>query len=159
MVCKLWDARSGELIKELKGHEKNTPNNYPSMLFCAKFSPDGSKLATADKPGNILIWDVKKGEQIGVCRSPGMYTWDPKARRHSIGGIRSLVFSPDGKTLTAGGIAKIGNIDHLGSKARLEVFDWEKGESLHVIEAGLKGLVEHMRAVAFGAPGKWRFDQ
>jgi len=146
MVCRLWNAETGKLVRELRGHQEKTPHNYPSMLFCAVFSPDGSKLATADKPGHIVIWDVQTGKQLKTCESPGMYTWDPKQRRHSIGGIRSLRFSPDGKMLTAGGIGKIGNIDHLGAKSRMEFFDWEKGKSLKVIEAGdkFKGLVEHM---------------
>jgi len=149
MVCRLWNAETGKLVRELRGHKKQTPHNYPSMLFCAVFSPDGNRLATADKPGHIVIWDVKTGKQLQTCESPGMYTWDPKQRRHSIGGIRSLRFSPDGKVLTAGGIGQIGNIDHLGAKSRLEFFELgkgEKGKSLKVIEAGdkFKGLVEHM---------------
>ena len=32
----------------------------------------------------------------GRARGAGLYTWDPVQRRHSIGGIRSLAFSPDG---------------------------------------------------------------
>jgi WD40 repeat protein len=154
MVCRLWDAYTGKLVRELRGHKDQTPHNYPSMLFCAVFSSDGSKLATADKPGRIVIWDVKSGKQLKTCESPGMYTWDPKQRRHSIGGVRSLRFSPEGKMLTAGGIGQIGNIDHLGSKARLEFFDWEKGKSLKVLEAGdkFKGLVEHME---YHPENKW----
>jgi WD40 repeat protein len=154
MACRLWNSETGKIVRELRGHKIQTPNNYPSMLFCATFSADGERLATADKPGHIVVWDVKTGKQIKTCESPGMYTWDPSQRRHSIGGVRSLRFSNDGKTLAAGGIGKIGNIDHLGAKARIEIFDWEKGESLKILEAGdkFKGLVEHL---LWHPEGKW----
>ena len=46
MVCRIWSTETGSLLAELKGHEAQTPNNYPSMLFCARYSPDGSRLAT-----------------------------------------------------------------------------------------------------------------
>jgi WD40 repeat protein len=54
-----------------------------------------------------------------------MYTWDKVQRLHSIGGVRSLAFSPDGKQLAVGGMGKVNNIDHLEGKARVEVFDWK----------------------------------
>ena len=74
-----------------------------------------------------------------------MYTWDPIQRRHSIGGIRALAFSPDGNRLAVGGIGKIGNIDHLEGPARVEVFDWRKGQRTHEFPGdGTKGLVERL---------------
>ncbi len=153
MVCRLWKAGSGELIRELRGHDVETPHHYPSMLFCCAFSPDGAWLATADKVGKIVIWESSTGKPAKTLQSPGMYTWDPKQRRHSIGGIRSIQFSPDGKLLAVGGIGFIGNVDHLDGKARVEIFDWQKGTSLKVVESDkLKGLVESIR---FHPRGDW----
>ena len=146
MQCKIWNAESGDLIKTLSGHKKMTPNHYPSMLYCVAWSSDGKRLATADKTGIINIWDVASGAITQTLEAPVMYTWDPRARRHSIGGIRSVAFSPDGKTIAVGGIGKIGNIDHLGGKARLEIFDIESGDRLHEIESNdVKGLVERIQ--------------
>lgn len=146
MVCKLWNAESGELVRELIGHEPITPNDYPSMLFTCAFSADGQLLATADKVGHIVVWEVASGKQVKTLEAPTMYTWDPRQRRHSIGGVRSLAFSPDGKTLAAGGIGQIGNIDHLGGKARVRTFNWEAGETLAEIESDkTKGLIEQLR--------------
>lgn len=153
MVCRLWDAKSGALQAELRGHAEMTPHDYPSMLYTCAFSPDGQFLATADKIGHIIVWDVAKRQPVTKLEAPIMYTWDPSARRHSIGGIRSLTFSPDGQTLVAGGMGKVGNIDHLGGKARLRVFNWQSGDTLAEIEtAQVKGLVEKL---AFHPNGDW----
>jgi hypothetical protein len=82
-----------------------------------------------------------------------MYTWDPVQRRHSIGGIRSLAFSPDSAQLAVGGIGKIGNVDHLEGKARVEVFDWKAGKSLVEFASDkFKGLVNRL---AFAPDGAW----
>ena len=125
MVCKLWDATCDKMIRELKGHQEKTPQGFGSMLYAVAFSNDGKLLATGDKVGHVVIWDVESGKQVGACEAPIMYTWDQVQRLHSIGGVRSLAFSPDGKQLAVGGTGKIGNIDHLEAKARIEVFDWK----------------------------------
>lgn len=153
MVCRLWDVASGKLLHEMRGHQEKTPNHFPSMLFVCVFSPDGRFVASADKVGHIVVWETATGKQAAALEAPGLYTWDPTQRKHSIGGIRSLAFSPDGKHLAAGGIGKIGNIDHLDGKARVEVFDWQKGERTHEFaDEKFKGLVEHLE---FHPKGDW----
>ena len=144
MVCRLWDAETGALRHELRGHEVQTPHHYPSMLFACAFSPDGRYLATGDKVGHVVVWDVADGRPAATLEAPVMYTWDPVQRRHSIGGIRALAFTPDGTALAVGGIGKIGNIDHLESPARIEVFDWRKGERTHEFTDLPKGIVERL---------------
>ena len=110
-------------------------------------------MATGDKVGHIVIWEIATGKELATLEAPGMYTWDPVARRHSIGGIRSLAFSADGKLLAVGGMGKVGNIDHLEGKARVEVFDWQKGERTHeFVSDKFNGLVEQL---TFHPEGTW----
>ena len=154
MVCRLWEIEGGQLFRELKGgHAAETPHHYPSMLYTCAFSPDGELLATADRVGHIVIWNVADGRQIQTLEAPVMYTWDPEKRRHSIGGIRAIAFSPDGRQLAVGGIGEIGNIDHLGGPARLRLFDWKSGETEAELESSeVKGIVERIH---YHPEGNW----
>lgn len=153
MQCTVRDAETGEAIATFSDHEAQTPHHYPSMLYAVAASADGQWLATGDRVGHIAVWDAKTFEKVSEVEAPVMYTWDPRARRHSIGGIRSLAFSPDGTQLAVGGIGKIGNIDHLGGAARLEVFDWATSHRvLEVEDNQKKGLIEQ---IIWAPDGKW----
>jgi WD40 repeat protein len=151
MRCRLWDLHSGELVYELAGHEPTTPQHFPSMLFTCCFSSDGALLATADKVGHVCIWDAKTGKLVASFDSPEHYTWDGVQRRHSIGGIRSLAFSPDARLIAAGGIAHIDNVDHLGGKALVHVFNWQSGVRTHRFEHDEhNGIVNALRFIDDG---------
>lgn len=153
MVCKLWDAESGKLVRELRGHKEKTPHHFPSMLYACAFSPDGRHIATGDKVGHLVVWEVASGKEVTTLETPVMYTWDPVQRRHSIGGIRALAFSPDGASLAVGGMGTVGNIDHLEGKARVEVFDWQAGKRTHEFPGDkFSGLVQQL---AFHPDGDW----
>lgn len=153
MVCRLWDAGNGSLVKELRGHKEMTPTHFASMLYACAWSPDGKYLATADKVAKIIVWEVATGKQVADMEAPIMYTWDPVQRIHSIGGIRSLAFSPDGTQLAVGGTGQIGNIDHLEAKARIEVFDWRGKKRLNEFVADKsQGIVNRL---AFHPQGDW----
>jgi WD40 repeat protein len=145
MVARVWESESGKLLHELQGHDPVTPHHYPSMLYACACSPDSQNVATVDRVGRIIVWRLEDGQQLAQLEAPEMYTWDPKQRRHSIGGIRSVAFSPDGQHLAVGGMGQVGNIDHLEGKARVEVFAWKTGEKTHTYgECNFKGLVESL---------------
>lgn len=153
MACRIWDAADGKLLHELRGHAAKTPQHFPSMLYACAFSADGSRLATVDRVGHVVVWDVADGKPLTSVDVAEMYTWDPKQRIHAIGGPRSLAFSPDGRLLAIGGMGKVGNIDHLEGKARVEIFDWQKGERTHEFPGDqFKGLVERL---LFAPTGDW----
>ena len=153
MVCRVWNAANGQLVRELRGHAEKTPHNFSSMLYAVAYSADGKYLATADKTAKVIVWDANTGAQLKTVEAPIMYTWDPVQRLHSIGGARSLAFSPDGKQLAVGGTGKIGNIDHLEAKARVEVFDWQAEKRIAEFVADKsQGLANRL---AYAPDGSW----
>ena len=153
MKTKLWDAATGECLATWGDYELKTPHGFPSMLYATTFSPDGKWLATGDRTGRVLVRDIINGQIAATLETPVMYTWDPTARRHSIGGIRSLAFSADSTQLAVGGMGKVGNIDHLEGVTRIEIFNWQTKERLLEIEDNKhKGLVESLQ---FGPADAW----
>ena len=151
MICRVWEVDSGKNVLELRGHEPLTPTHFQSMLFSVCWSADGHKIATADKVGHVVIWDVRTGTSQATIEAPLFYTWDPSQRRHSIGGIRSLAFSPNGAQLAIGGINRIGNIDHLDAKTRVEIFDLSTKKSLMEFNGEkFNGLVNHLQYAPSG---------
>jgi WD40 repeat protein len=143
MVCRVWDAASGRRLHELRGHAERTPQHFASMLYCCAFSGDGRHLATGDRVGHIVVWDVATGRQAATMEAPGLYTWDGTQRIRSIGGVRALAFSPDGSHLAAGGVGRINNVDALQGPSRVEIFEWREGRRVHEFQ-GANGIVNRL---------------
>lgn len=130
LLVKLWDAETGQLIKTFEGHAKQTPQGYTTALYTVAVSPDGKVLASGDRIGMVCLWETETGRQIGELKAPTFYTYDARTRVRSIGGIRSLRFSPDGSTLAIGGIGKVTNVDGFVGPCRVELWDWQAGKHL-----------------------------
>ena len=104
-IPRLWNARTGQLLIEFKGHT--------SELFAVALSPDGSRLASGGgNPGGsqnneIRVWDTATGREQTRLE-------DDNERLKSLpDAIYSLEFSPDGKTLGAAGayVVRLWDID------------------------------------------------
>ncbi len=81
-----WSMESSTPIRKIEAAAQGD-------LFCARFSPDGTKLAITSKwsEGYALLYDVPSGEQVNNFGGYG----------HS---IRSAGFSPDGRFLVTGDV-------------------------------------------------------
>jgi WD40 repeat protein len=123
------------------------------MLYCCAFSADGRHLATGDRVGRIGVWKVATGQRLATLEAPGLYTWDGVQRIRSIGGVRALAFSPDGRHLAAGGVGRINNVDALQGPARVEVFEWREGRRVHEF-TGPNGIVNRLQ---YHPEGRWLF--
>jgi WD40 repeat protein len=89
-TVRLWDAASGESMRTLTGQGATTlPGSHAAEVYSVVFSPDGRRLASADKQATWRLWNVETGEQLcAVEKQPGMYR---------------LAFSADGKRIARTG--------------------------------------------------------
>ena len=81
---RLWDVRSGRLLRSFAGHQMGTNS--------LAFSPDGNVLATGGNDGMARLWNVATGQLQASVNG------------HSIA-LPNVGFSPDGCTLAATGFA------------------------------------------------------
>jgi WD40 repeat protein len=126
MLVKLWDADRGQLIRTFAGHATQTPQGHVTALYTVAITPDGKYLASGDRHGTVIVWETETCKVAQRFEVPALYTYDPRQRKRSIGGIRSLAFSRDGVLLAAGGIGQVENVDGLGGPAHVEVWEWQK---------------------------------
>ena len=70
-------------------HEKNRLESHDMPVLTVAFSPDGTRLASGDGDGTIILWHGVDGQKITTFRG------------HSgpIRAVRSVAFSPDGHKL------------------------------------------------------------
>ncbi len=90
-VVDLWDAATGEKRKTLP--------SFPSYVHAVAFAPAGTLLATAsigaDNAAQVMLWDTSTGASRRIL--------PPGKSAHGITAVKCLAFSPDGKTVAAGG--------------------------------------------------------
>lgn len=136
MSCKLWDAKSGELVRELRGHAETLPRyDYPNKLFACTFSPDGRFVAAADELCQVIIWETETGKEASRIDGSDFFTHDWDRNNHPWGGLRTLAFSPDGDRLAIGGM-KNKDVAIIAGTGLVKIFDWKEAKQLHQLSAG-----------------------
>jgi dipeptidyl aminopeptidase/acylaminoacyl peptidase len=84
-TAKVWDARTGTLLVELKGHT--------DAVLSVAFSPDGTRLATGSYGKTVKVWDARTGTPLVELKG------------HTAA-VSSVGFSPDGTRLATGSYDK-----------------------------------------------------
>jgi WD40 repeat protein len=153
MLVKLWEADTGKAIRSLEGHAKVTPQGHVTALYALAVSPDGKHVASGDRIGAVNVWEVETGKKVQGFDVPILYTYDPRQRKRSLGGIRALAFSPDGKHLAVGGMGQVENVDGLAGPVHVQVWDWQKPAKMFASgAANHKGMIE---ALVFHPDKAW----
>ena len=143
MLVKLWDAGTGELVRALEGHARQTPEGFATAIYALAASPDGQLLASGDRIGEVCLWEVESGKLLARLKAPEFYTYDKTKRDRSIGGIRSLVFLT-GTRLAIGGLGPVSNVDGFVGPARFEIWDTHAGKRLHRGQDKHHAILEHL---------------
>jgi len=79
-TVKLWDARSGGLVRTLEGHR--------GSAYSVAFDPLGKTLASGSADKTVKLWDVRSGNYMRTFEGHG--------------GVGCLAFDLQGKTLASG---------------------------------------------------------
>ena len=91
-TVKLWNIKTGEEIRTLRGHQSGIPD--------VSISPDGETLASASEDGTVKLWNMETGQEIRTLRGH-------QSR------VMSVRISLDGKTVASGshdGTVKLWNM-------------------------------------------------
>lgn len=119
-TVRLWDVTTGKVERTFK---------HPGVVLRTIFSPDGTRLATSTADASIAndttdkvdrkarVWDVETGEML-LAITPGS------------GFVRSLDYSPDGRTLALGALDS-------STRGTLRFYDVSTGEEIRRIFAHL----------------------
>ena len=153
MFVKVWDTDTGKLLHKLEGHAVLTPQGHVTALYALAISPDGQFIASGDRIGDVRVWSLADGKQVGQFQVPILYTYDGRERKRSLGGIRSLAFSRDGQFIAVGGMGKVGNVDGLAGKVHIEVWEWRK--PLLRFACGAEGHIGMNSALQFHPKEDW----
>ncbi|HEX6960960.1 MAG TPA: protein kinase [Lacipirellula sp.] len=128
--------RPGDFVRGLEFTRHRGP------VYAAKFSPSGERIATAGYDGRVLLWPPV--EQLGANLERRL-DGEPDPAGNVVellghrGPVRTLAFSPDGKSLATGGQDNVATVWNLAT-----------GEPVNQ----LRGHASHVRACSFSPDGK-----
>lgn len=126
-MVRLWNVSDGAKVREFPGAERD--------VYAVRFHPSGEWLLAGDLDGKIHQWEVATGKLVRSLDAGPLHSYNDGQQVH-YGGVRALAFSPDAKSLVAGGLTKATN--PLGNVQQPLVlrFDWESGKSTgnHIVE-------------------------
>jgi WD40 repeat protein/serine/threonine protein kinase len=81
-LVSIWDPKTGNLIRVLRGHS--------AYVTCVAFSPDGRRLASCGQDGTVVLWDAETGDKL-------LKLLDVPCS------VAAVAFSPDGNRLVCSG--------------------------------------------------------
>ncbi len=150
-TVRVFNTKNGKQKRMLVGHQAD--------VYHVLFHPEEDQLLSADALGNIFQWDLKKQHPLRTFDASETFL---AHRLQDVGGVQAMAFSPDGKTLFAGG-TRPKNGGTVQGVPIIIGFSWETAERTLLRELGgtadcyCEDLKFHpdgfLMAVTSGTPG------
>lgn len=152
MTCRLWDARTGQMIREFSGFaDRIVELDYPNKIMACALSADGVYLAATDGESRVLVWETRTGREAGRFDAAGfLFRGMIELGNYTYAGIRRIAFSPDGRSLALAGIQNGNGFVHSGG-GFLQIFDWSCGQKTYE----LKVAAGQLEALKWHPRGSW----
>ncbi|QDS93963.1 WD domain, G-beta repeat [Roseimaritima multifibrata] len=122
-VVRIWSTVDGAPVSHWA---------HGSKVMSLAFTPDGKSLVSGDLFGIIRQWDLDTGKSIRELSAVPLYQ---KHYNQECGGVRRLVFSPQGDRLAATGQKEPKGGFATGTPCVI-VFDWATGDVLREMVVG-----------------------
>lgn len=93
-TIKIWDVKTGSLIRTLKGHKQT--------IQCVCISPDNNQIASGSRDNYVKIWDFHTGRTIYTLYEPGPeYTLHGSGPK-KFGWVNTVCYSSDNNKIASG---------------------------------------------------------
>ncbi len=159
-IFRLYDNQTGERIAEwATGHAGVTAKGNASSVYSTAFSPDGLWVACGDRIGDILVREVATGNILRTISAPRFYSdfnklpdGSLRVGEYELGGVRSLIFTPDGKVLIAGGMDQY-DPNSAGIDGKMGLFGFEAATGKSTFELTLPKGKGYLQSLMFHPVG------
>jgi WD40 repeat protein len=122
-TAKVWDARTGELVRTLNEH-----NVVSGWVFGATFGRDNATVVTTHQDGTARMWDVASGDAIALFERHG-------------GAVYSAVFSTNDDLLVTTSRDGTARVWDVGRRQTVAILEGHVGEAAAVFERGDDRLI------------------
>lgn len=134
LLVRVFSSSDGSLIKQFAGHEH--------CVQSVAFHKDGESLASGDQHGVVKHWNIASGKCVRDLDAGNLFK---VFHQYEQGGVRTMTFDTDFKTLYCGGFEGI-NANQAHGAPTVVALDWVSGKRLRTMKTSqdFKGPIVDM---------------